>query len=53
MTDPSAVETDETLSGLQLVGLLHGIVVLDLNLPPGLGDNSRLLNLGDTGRRSG
>lgn len=53
MADSSAVEANQTFAGFELVGLFHGVVVLDLNLSPGLGDDSRLLNFGDTGRRSG
>jgi hypothetical protein len=47
MADTSAMEADETFARLEVFGLLHREVFLDLDSLASLGDDGGPLNLGD------
>lgn len=48
VADTRAIELNETLAGLELLGLLDGVVVDDLEGGVRLLDDRRLLSLGDS-----
>lgn len=47
MADTGDVELDEALAGLEVLRLDDGVVVADLELGAGVGDDGGLLGLGD------